>query len=264
MKDNIKKHNKTVCITGAGGGIGRAIAIEMNKEGYNVACADINLEGLNQTIHLLSNKKSQAIALKTDVTNVIDIKKMVNEVVKIFESLDVMVNNAGVTRASKIEDLNEKDWDWIFDVNAKGTFFCMQEAAKQMIKQQTGGRIINMSSNGAKGFVDVSNAIYAASKGAVLSMTKTAAQQLGKYGITVNSICPGVTLTDILEKIIETRAKEQNKTRDETLKHYLRDVPTGQANDPREIALMVLFLSSEGGRNISGQSYNIDGGAVPS
>ena len=264
MKDNIKKHNKTVCITGAGGGIGRAIAIEMNKEGYNVACADINLEGLNQTIQLLSNEKSQAIALKTDVTNVIDIKKMVNEVVKTFKSLDVMVNNAGVTRASKIEDLNEKDWDWIFDVNAKGTFFCMQEAAKQMIKQQTGGRIINMSSNGAKGFVDVSNAIYAASKGAVLSMTKTAAQQLGKYGITVNSICPGVTLTDILEKIIETRAKEQNKTRDETLKHYLRDVPTGQANDPREIALMVLFLSSEGGRNISGQSYNIDGGAVPS
>ena len=264
MKDNIKKHNKTVCITGAGGGIGRAIAIEMNKEGYNVACADINLEGLNQTIQLLSNEKSQAIALKTDVTNVIDIKKMVNEVVKTFKSLDVMVNNAGVTRASKIEDLNEKDWDWIFDVNAKGTFFCMQEAAKQMIKQQTGGRIINMSSNGAKGFVDVSNAIYAASKGAVLSMTKTAAQQLGKYGITVNSICPGVTLTDILEKIIETRAKEQNKTRDETLKHYLRDVPTGQANDPREIALMVLFLSSEGGRNISGQSYNIDGGVVPS
>jgi len=264
MEENNKIQNKTVCITGAGGGIGRAIAIEMNKEGYNVACADINLDGLNQTIQLLSNNRSQAIALKTDVSNVFDIKKMVNEVVKTFNSLDIMVNNAGVTRAAKIEDLNEKDWNWIFDVNAKGTFFCMQEAAKQMIKQKTGGRIINMSSNGAKGFVDVSNAIYAASKGAVISMTKTAAQQLGKYGITVNSICPGVTLTDILEKIVETRAIEQNKTREEVLKHYLRNVPTGQANDPKEIALMVLFLSSEGGRNISGQSYNIDGGAVPS
>ena len=154
--------------------------------------------------------------------------------------------------------------NWIFEVNAKGTFFCFQEAAKQMIKQKTGGRIINMSSNGAKGFVDVSNAIYAASKGAVLSMTKTAAQQLGKYGFSVYSICPGVTFSDILEKIIATRAKEQNKTREEVLKHYLRDVPTGQANDPREIALMVKFLSSEGGRNISGQSYNIDGGVVPS
>ena len=84
-------------------------------------------------------------------------------------------------------------------------------------------------------------------------MTKKFAQQLGKYGITVNSICPGVTF-DILQKIIATRAKEQNKTREEVLKHYLRDVPTGQANHPREIALMVKFLSSEGGRNISGQS----------
>ncbi len=261
MKDILDNQNKTVCITGAGGGIGRSIAIEMNKAGYNVACADINLDGLNETLKLLNKK---AIALKTDVTNLEAIRKMIHEVIKTFNSLDVMVNNAGVTRAAKIEDLNEKDWNWIFDVNAKGTFFCLQEAAKQMIKQKTGGRIINMSSNGAKGFVDVSNAIYAASKGAVLSMTKTAAQQLGKYGITVNSICPGVTLTDILQKIIATRAKEQNKTREEVLKHYLRDVPTGQANHPREIALMVKFLSSEGGRNISGQSYNIDGGVVPS
>ena len=264
MEENNKNQNKTVCITGAGGGIGRAVAIEMNNAGYNVACADINLNGLNKTLELLNNNDCKSIALRTDITNVLDIKKMINEVIKSFGSLDVMVNNAGVTRAAKIEDLTEQDWDWIFDVNAKGTFFCLQEAAKQMIKQKTGGRIINMSSNGAKGFVDVSNAIYAASKGSVLSMTKTAAQQLGKYGITVNAICPGVTLTDILEKIIKTRAKEQNKTRDEVLKHYLRDVPTGQANKPREIALMVLFLSSEGGRNITGQSYNIDGGVVPS
>ena len=264
MEENNKNQNKTVCITGAGGGIGRAIAIEMNIAGYNVACADINLNGLNKTLELLNNNDCKSIALRTDITNVLDIKKMINEVIKSFGSLDVMVNNAGVTRAAKIEDLTEQDWDWIFDVNAKGTFFCLQEAAKQMIKQKTGGRIINMSSNGAKGFVDVSNAIYAASKGSVLSMTKTAAQQLGKYGITVNAICPGVTLTDILEEIIKTRAKEQNKTRDEVLKHYLRDVPTGQANKPREIALMVLFLSSEGARNITGQSYNIDGGVVPS
>ena len=264
MEENNKNQNKTVCITGAGGGIGRAVAIEMNNAGYNVACADINLNGLNKTLDLLNNNDCKSIALRTDITNVLDIKKMINEIIKSFGSLDVMVNNAGVTRAAKIEDLTEQDWDWIFDVNAKGTFFCLQEAAKQMIKQKTGGRIINMSSNGAKGFVDVSNAIYAASKGSVLSMTKTAAQQLGKYGITVNAICPGVTLTDILEEIIKTRAKEQNKTRDEVLKHYLRDVPTGQANKPREIALMVLFLSSEGGRNISGQSYNIDGGVVPS
>ena len=264
MEHVIKNKIKTVCITGAAGGIGRAIAIEMNKAGFNVACVDLNVEGLNNTIKLLKNGKTKNLALNINISKVSEIQKMIKMVIEKFGTLDVMVNNAGVTRAAKIEDLNENDWNWIVDVNAKGTFFCLQEAAKQMIKQKTGGRIINMSSNGAKGFVDVSNVIYAASKGAVLSMTKTAAQQLGKYGITVNSICPGVTLTDILEKIIETRAIEQKKTREEVLKHYLRDVPTGQANDPREIALMVLFLSSEGGKNISGQSYNIDGGVVPS
>ena len=262
MKKLTNNKIKTACITGAGGGIGQAIAVEMCKAGFNVVCVDINIEGLNNTMKMLDKNKS--LALIVDITNVIEIKEMIKSVVDKFGILDVMVNNAGVTRAAKIEDLNENDWNWIVDVNAKGTFFCLQEAAKQMIKQKVGGRIINMSSNGAKGFVDVSNVIYAASKGAVLSMTKTAAQQLGKYGITVNSICPGVTLTDILEKIIETRADEQNKTRDQVLKHYLRDVPTGQANDPREIALMVLFLSSEGGKNISGQSYNIDGGVIPS
>ena len=264
MKNIVKNKARTVCITGAGGGIGRAIAIEMNNAGFNVALVDLNVEGLKKTIKLLNNHQSSYLSLNIDITKVSEIKKMVKMVIEKFGSLDVMVNNAGVTRAAKIEDLNENDWNWIVDVNAKGTFFCLQEAAKQMIKQKSGGRIINMSSNGAKGFVDVSNVIYAASKGAVLSMTKTAAQQLGKYGITVNSICPGVTLTDILEKIIATRANEQNKTREEVLKHYLRDVPTGQANTPREIALMVLFLSSEGGKNISGQSYNIDGGVIPS
>ena len=264
MKNIVKNKARTVCITGAGGGIGRAIAIEMNNASFNVALVDLNVEGLKKTIKLLKNHQSSHLSLNIDITKVSEIKKMVKMVIEKFGSLDVMVNNAGVTRAAKIEDLNENDWNWIVDVNAKGTFFCLQEAAKQMIKQKSGGRIINMSSNGAKGFVDVSNVIYAASKGAVLSMTKTAAQQLGKHGITVNSICPGVTLTDILEKIIATRANEQNKTREEVLKHYLRDVPTGQANEPREIALMVLFLSSEGGKNISGQSYNIDGGVIPS
>ena len=122
-------------------------------------------------------------------------------------------------------DLTEKDWDWIHNVNAKGTFFCLQIAADQMIKQNKGGRIINMASVGGKGFVDVSNAIYAASKGAVISLTKTAAQELAKYEITVNSICPGITYTNILSDIVKKRASEQNKTEEEIMKHYVRDIP---------------------------------------
>jgi len=255
---------KNICVTGAGNGIGRAIAIGMSKQGYNVACVDIDIDHANETLGLILNQNGSGLAIKADVTNNLDIENMIKSVVDTLGSLDVMVNNAGVTRTSNILDLTEKDWDWINDVNAKGTFFCLQYAAKQMIKQKHGGRIINMASVGGKGFVDVSNAIYAASKGAVISLTKTAAQELGKYNITVNSICPGITHTNILSNIVAKRALEQNKTKDEIMKHYVRDIPLGRANDPEDIAAMVVFLSSNGAKNISGQSYNVDGGLIPS
>ena len=260
----MKKIFKNVCITGAGNGIGKAIAIAMSKEGYNVICADIDFEEAKKTVEIISSNNGSGLALKTDVTNVLDIKDMVTKVVEQFGSLDILVNNAGVTRTSSILDLNEKDWDWIHNVNAKGTFFCLQTAAYQMIKQETGCRIINMASVGGKGFVDVSNAIYAASKGAVISLTKTAAQELGKYDITVNAICPGITHTNILSNIVKKRALEQNKSEEDIMKHYVRDIPLKRPNDPMDIAAMVVFLSSEGARNISGQSYNVDGGLIPS
>ena len=255
---------KNVCITGAGNGIGRAIAIAMSNEGYNVACADIDLKQAQDTVDLISNKQNSGIAVATDVTKVFDIKNMINKTVEAFGSLDILVNNAGVTRTSNIMDLTEKDWDWIHNVNAKGTFFCLQVAASQMIKQNKGGRIINMASVGGKGFVDVSNAIYAASKGAVISLTKTAAQELAKHEITVNAICPGITHTNILSGIVKKRALEQNKSEEEIMKHYVRDIPLKRPNEPEDIAEMVVFLSSKGARNISGQSYNVDGGLIPS
>ena len=255
---------KNVCITGAGNGIGRAIAIAMSNEGYNVACADIDLKQAQETVDLISNKQNSGIAVATDVTKVFDIKNMINKTVEAFGSLDILVNNAGVTRTSNIMDLTEKDWDWINNVNAKGTFFCLQVAASQMIKQNKGGRIINMASVGGKGFVDVSNAIYAASKGAVISLTKTAAQELAKHEITVNAICPGITHTNILSGIVKKRALEQNKSEEEIMKHYVRDIPLKRPNEPEDIAEMVVFLSSKGARNISGQSYNVDGGLIPS
>ena len=255
---------KNVCITGAGNGIGRAIAIAMSNQGYNVACADIDLKLAKDTLDLILNKQGSGIALETDVTNTFDINNMINKTVEEFGSIDILVNNAGVTRTSKIMDLSEKDWDWIHNVNAKGTFFSLQAAASQMIKQNQGGRIINMASVGGKGFVDVSNAIYAASKGAVISLTKTAAQELAKYEITVNAICPGITHTNILSSIVKKRALEQNKSEEEIMKHYVRDIPLQRPNEPEDIAEMVVFLSSKGARNISGQSYNIDGGLIPS
>ena len=222
------------------------------------------LKNSGETLEIIINSNGSGISIETDVTKINDIENMILKTVKQFGTIDILVNNAGVTRTSNIMDLTEKDWDWIHNVNAKGTFFCLQIAADQMIKQNKGGRIINMASVGGKGFVDVSNAIYAASKGAVISLTKTAAQELAKYEITVNSICPGITYTNILSDIVKKRASEQNKTEEEIMKQYVRDIPLKRPNNPEDIASMVVFLSSEGARNISGQSYNVDGGLIPS
>lgn len=260
----MEKVFKNICITGAGNGIGRAIAIAMSKEGYNVVCADIDLNQANETLEIILDNNGNGLSIEIDVTNSSDIKKMIKDTVVKYGSLDILVNNAGVTRTSKIMDLTEDDWDWIHNVNAKGTFFCLQAAAKQMIKQNNGGRIINMASVGGKGFVDVSNAIYAASKGAVISLTKTAAQELAKHEITVNSICPGITYTNILSDIVKKRSLEQNKSEEDIMKHYVRDIPLQRPNYPEDIAAMVVFLSSSGARNITGQSYNVDGGLIPS
>jgi len=260
----MEKVFKNICITGAGNGIGRAIAIAMSREGYNVVCADIDLNQANETLEIILNNNGNGLSIEMDVTNSSDIKKMMKDTVVKYGSLDILVNNAGVARTSKIMDLTEEDWDWIHNVNAKGTFFCLQAAAKQMIKQNNGGRIINMASVGGKGFVDVSNAIYAASKGAVISLTKTAAQELAKHEITVNSICPGITYTNILSDIVKKRSLEQNKSEEDIMKHYVRDIPLQRPNYPEDIAAMVVFLSSSGARNITGQSYNVDGGLIPS
>ena len=260
----MKKVFKNACVTGAGNGIGRSIAISLNKKGYNVVCADIDLKALNETLKQMSNKKCLKIKIKCNVSILKDIDKMIAKTVKEFGSLDIMVNNAGVTKSLSLFDLDEKHWEWMNNINAKGTFFCLQKSAKQMIKQGHGGRIINMSSVGAKGFVDVSNAIYAGTKGAILSMTKTSSQELGEHNINVNSICPAPTYTDIVKKLVEKRAKEKKISKQKMIEYYMRNVPLGRFNETEDISSMVLFLCSEGARNITGQSFNIDGGLIPS
>ena len=118
---------KNVCVTGAGSGIGKAIAIAMSNQGYNVTCADINLKQANETLEIILNCNGSGISIETDVTKINDIENMILKTVKQFGTIDILVNNAGVTRTSNIMDLTEKDCDWIHNVNAKGTFFCDTE-----------------------------------------------------------------------------------------------------------------------------------------
>ena len=255
---------QTALITGAGNGIGRAIAIAMAENDRNVVSADIDLSAAETTAATIRQLGVKATALKVDVGETAEISNMIQDIERQFGRLDILVNNAGVTRAADIMELTEADWDKIHRVNAKGVFFCLQNAAKQMIEQGNGGRIINIASIAGRGFSGTSNAAYSASKGAVISLTKTAAQQLAKHDITVNSICPGVTTTGIVEGLVKTRAEARGISVEAMVKEMTDNIPLKRANEPEDIAAMAIFLASSGARNITEQSYNVDGGLVTS
>ena len=254
---------ETALVTGAGSGIGRATAVAMAEVGRNVACVDINAEAAETVAATVRQHGVEAMAVTADVGDVAAIDRMIADVVGEFGSLDVIVNNAGVTRVAYIMDLTEQDWDWMHRVNAKGVFFCLQGAARQMIAQG-GGRIINIASIAGRGFAGTSNAAYAASKGAVISLTKTASQQLAQHGIAVNAICPGVTRTEIVNGIVATRARQEGVSEEAMIEELTRQIPLRRANEPEDIAAMAVFLASPAARNITGQCYNVDGGLVPS
>jgi NAD(P)-dependent dehydrogenase (short-subunit alcohol dehydrogenase family) len=254
--------DQVAIVTGAGQGIGRATALALAEAGATVVTVDIDAAMAEEAASGVAKFQRRSLALRTDVGDVEDIGRMVERTIEAFGKIDILVNNAGVTRRADIMELTEADWDRIHRVNAKGVFFCLQRVAREMIPRRS-GRIINIASIAGKGYAGTSNAAYAASKGAVISLTKTAAQQLGPHNINVNSICPGVTRTALSDANLAVRAKQEGVTIEEMEKRRASIIPLRRANDPEDIAAMAVFLASPGARNITGQSYNVDGGIVP-
>ena len=247
-------------VTGGAKGIGGSISRALAAAGARVVCADIDEEAANNIAEELGDN---CLPLTVDVGDVGSIETMLDRTIEYFGQLDTIVNNAGVTRSAYIMDLTESDWDRIHQVNARGVFFCLQGAARRMIEGD-GGRIINIASIAGRGYPGTSNAAYAASKGAVISLTNTAAHHLAKYDITVNAICPGVTRTELLEQIFTTIEESQGISKAEAEARAARPIPLQRINEPEDIAAMAVFLTSPGARNITGQAYNVDGGLITS
>ena len=238
---------KIALVTGASRGIGRAIALQLARDGARVA---LNYRSGEAEAHSLASEieklGGQCLIMRADVSDAKQARELVDKVLQECGRLDILVNNAGVTRDKSLRKLTDEDWSDVLNTNLNSVYYCTTAAIKAMTDQRF-GRIINISSFvGQAGNFGQAN--YAASKGAIIAFTKTAAIELAKYNVTVNAIAPGFTLTDMLAKV-PASVQEQIKAR----------IPMGRFGLPEEIAQAVVFLAAEGDY-ITGQQININGG----
>jgi len=240
--------NKTAIVTGASRGIGRAIALELAHEGARVALNyQSNEARAQQVADQIASFGGACMLARANVADPQEARALVGRVAEQFGRLDILVNNAGITRDKSLRKMTDEDWLEVVQTNLNAVFFCTSAAIPIMIEQNY-GRIINVSSmNGQTGAFGQAN--YGASKGGIIAFTKTCALELAKFNITVNAICPGFTMTDMLAKV-PANIQEQIKAK----------IPLGRFGTPEDMAKAATFLV-EGGDYITGQQININGGA---
>lgn len=243
----MKLTNNIAIVTGAARGIGFGIAQILVREGAKVVIADRDPHG-EVAAAALRDAGGEALFIPCNISNKTEVEALFNDTEHAFGAVDILVNNAGINRDAMLHKLSEADWDTVIDVNLKGTFFCMQQAAVRM-RERGAGRIINIASASWLGNIGQTN--YSASKAGVVGMTKTACRELAKKGVTVNAICPGFIDTDM------TRGVPEN-----VWQIMINKIPAGYAGEAADIGECVAFLASAGARYINGEVINVGGGMV--
>lgn len=241
---------KAALVTGASRGIGREIALELARQGADVA---VNFSGseakANEVVDEIKALGRDAFTVKCDVSNSEEVTAMVKETIDRFGKLDILVNNAGITRDNLLMRMKENEWDDVININLKGVFLCTKAVTRQMMKQRE-GRIINIASIvGVSGNPGQAN--YVAAKAGVIGLTKTTAKELAARNITVNAIAPGFITTDMTDKLTEEIKAEM-----------LKQIPLARLGEPKDIAKVTAFLASDDSSYMTGQTLHIDGGMV--
>ncbi|CAF2976465.1 unnamed protein product [Rotaria sp. Silwood2] len=253
--------SRTALVTGAAQGIGRTIALRLAKDGLNVAVNDIeaNSSELQKVQQEIEQIGRQSISIIADVTISESVEKMMQEVAEKLGNLDVLVANAGICKTKLLLDTTVEDWDRLFAVNVRGVFLCYKEAAKIMIKQGKGGKIIGASSN-AGYRPSATLGAYSTTKWGVRGLTQAAALEWAPYNITVNAYCPGLCMTSLADTFCEDFAKIHGKTKDEVMDDFAKGVPLGRLTETDDVANLVSFLASKNSDYITGQSILVNGG----
>ncbi len=240
--------DKRVIVTGGTRGLGKTMAFSFAREGAWVAVSYASDEkSASETEAELKKLSTKSLLLKADVSSTSEVEKMVGSVLDKWGYLDILVNNAGITRDKMLMFLDEGDWDRVMEVNLKGTYLCSKAVIKSMIARRF-GRIISITSPSAlTGRAGQTN--YSASKGGIISFTKSLSKEIARLGITVNAVCPGVISTPMTENLD-----------DETRNDLLNMIPMGKFGEPEDVTGAILFLASERARYITGQVLAVDGG----
>lgn len=247
--------DKTALVTGAAAGIGKACALRLARDGIAIGVLDLDLEGCEKVVGEIREAGGKAIALKASIADRGQIRAALDELREAFGPVTIVVNNAGISNFIPFEELTDEDWTKMFDINTRGTFVVTQEALPDM-KAAQWGRIVNISSSSAQSG-SVEQVHYSASKGAVISMTRSLAQAVGRYGITVNNIPPGAVMGTIMS--------EANKDKFQMSMDQLKQIiPVGRTGEPEDIANACAWLVSEESSYVTGQTIGVNGGRVVS